>query len=329
VNKSHALCKHTSNFGISAKLQGMMCLLAQDCVFEEAESLFENFLGISISGKQIQRVSEHYGKKLEDREENYQDETQETQESVPLVFEGDTSPVYIMVDGSMVFTREEKWKEMKVGRIYSENSRVAVQASRIEVTDSLYVCTLGNNKDFFKKFDPYVEPYRQKVFIADGAKWIWNWVEDFYGDSVQILDFYHAVEKLGSYAALVYKDVGERKQWLDEQKQRLKANQVEKVLEDLKGAKTTDKTEVGKVLADVIRYYENNIERMKYGSFIERGYLIGSGAIESTHRNVIQQRLKLSGQRWSIKGAQRIANLRAYKKSNRWETIVKQIKIAA
>ena len=68
---------------------------------------------------------------------------------------------------------------------------------------------------------------------------------------------------------------------------------------------------------------------MKYASFLKKGYLIGSGAIESAHRNVIQQRLKLSGQRWSMVGAQRIANLRAYQKSNRWENVLGQIKRAA
>ena len=134
----------------------------------------------------------------------------------------------------MVYTREESWKEMKVGRIYSEQSRIAVQETRTEVTDSLYICTFGNNKDFFKKFEPYVEPYRHKVFIADGAKWIWNWVEDFYGDSVQILDFFHAVEKFGDYAKLVCKDEEERRRWLDLQKQRLKADEVKKVIEELK-----------------------------------------------------------------------------------------------
>jgi len=156
-------------------------------------------------------------------------------------------------------------------------------------------------------------------------------VEDFYGDSVQILDFYHAVEKLGAYAALVYKDAGERRRWLDLQKQRLKTDEVEKIVEELKetATKTTEPTESDKALKDVIRYYENNIERMKYGSFLKKGYLIGSGAIEAAHRNVIQQRLKLSGQRWSIEGAQRIANLRAYRKSNRWENVVEQIKMAA
>lgn len=307
-----------------------MCLLAQDCVFEGAEELLQQFFGIEISAKQIQRVSEHYGAKLEDMEGDYQLETEQPQE-VPEVSHSGEDAVYITLDGSMVYTREEAWKEMKVGRIYSETSRVSVQPTRTEVTDSLYVCTFGNSKDFLKKFEPYIEPYRHKVFIADGAKWIWNWVDDFYGNSVQILDFFHAVEKLCAYATLLHKDVGERQKWLELQKRRLKADEVEKVVEELKEitAKTDDTTDVSKILKDVIRYYENNLERMKYGSFMKKGYIIGSGAIESAHRNVIQQRLKLSGQRWSIDGAQRIANLRAYKKSNRWKTIIEQIKKAA
>ena len=316
---------HTEKFGISSKLQEIMCLLAQDSVFEEAEEVLQTLLGIAISAKQIQRLSEHYGARLEAFEDNYQDSKLEVPE---VEHSKSNEAVYVTLDGSMVYTREENWKEMKVGRIYSESSRVALQAHRTEITDSLYVCTFGTKGEFLKKFEPYIEPYKHKVFIADGAKWIWNWVDDFYSDSVQILDFYHAVEKLGAYAVLSYKNVAERRQWLDTQKQRLKADEVVQVIDELKNTpvKTGD---VDKALKDVIRYYESNIKRMQYGTFLKKGYLIGSGAIESAHRNVIQQRLKLSGQRWSIHGAQTIANLRAYKKSNRWGTVVQQIKWAA
>ncbi|MCL2040591.1 MAG: hypothetical protein FWG84_00945 [Bacteroidales bacterium] len=322
------MCHHTEKFGVTAKLQEVASLLASGYVFTEAEEILHNLLGIELSAKQVQRISEHYGQKLEESEASYQDMSTD----VPLIAAATSaSPVYITMDGSMVYTREDAWKEMKMGRIYSGTSRVEIQKNRTEIMDSLYVCTLGNNKDFLKKLEPYVEPYQCKIFIADGAKWIWNWVDDFYSDSVQILDFYHAVEKLGAYALIAYKDVEKRRQWLDFQKQRLKADEIEKVLDDLKkiAAKTLPTTQIGKSLKDIIHYYENNIERMKYGTFIKKGFLIGSGAIESAHRNVIQQRLKLSGQRWSIKGAQRIVNLRAYWKSKRWNDLTYQIKMAA
>ena len=79
----------------------------------------------------------------------------------------------------------------------------------------------------------------------------------------------------------------------------------------------------------LISYYTNNESRMMYGTYKAKGYLVGSGAIESAHRNVVQQRLKLSGQRWNKSGAQQIVNLRAYQKSNRWNQVVQLIKNAA
>jgi hypothetical protein len=160
---------HTEKFGISSKLQEILCLLAQDYVFEEAEETLHTLLGISICGKQIQRVSEYYGEKLEESEVNYREGAIE----VPLIAPASSSePVYITTDGSMVYSREDGWKEMKVGRIYCENSRVCVQEGRTVITDSLYACTFGNSKDFLGKFEPYIDPYKHKVFIADGAKWI-------------------------------------------------------------------------------------------------------------------------------------------------------------
>lgn len=54
--------------------------------------------------------------------------------------------------------------------------------------------------------------------------------------------------------------------------------------------------EAKKTRKDAIRYYKNNKHRIQYKTYQEAGYLIGSGAIEVAHRNVVQQRLKLSGQ---------------------------------
>jgi len=53
------------------------------------------------------------------------------------------------------------------------------------------VCHFGGDKEFLAKLECYKEPYMHKVFIADGAKWIWNWVEGCYPEAVQVLDFPH------------------------------------------------------------------------------------------------------------------------------------------
>ena len=79
----------------------------------------------------------------------------------------------------------------------------------------------------------------------------------------------------------------------------------------------------------MVEYYTVNQNRMHYGTFKQKGLLIGSGPIEAAHRHVIQQRMKLSGQRWTIKGAQQIANLRVSIKSNQWKDVVELTKKAA
>jgi hypothetical protein len=67
---------------------------------------------------------------------------------------------------------------------------------------------------------------------------------------------------------------------------------------------------------------------MQYGTYKKNGFMIGSGPIESAHRNIIQKRLKLSGQRWSKQGVQQIANLRIAHKSSNWHQVIDMIKVA-
>ena len=323
--KTHVLSSNTSNFGITSKTQELLCFVGQGYVFEDASKLLQTTIGIDISAKQIQRVSEYYGEKLE------QQELQIAEESIPapiLKAIKEQDEVYCMMDGSMVFTREEKWKEMKVGRLFAAKDCVQIQKNRSIVSQSLYLCHFGTHNEFFDKWENYTAPYKHKIFIADGAKWLWNWVEDTYPESTKILDYFHAVEKLGTYATQQYTDEKERKQWMTKHKKLLLNNKVKKIIATLHNTVSTSK-HAEKTKADVIRYYQNNIEKMQYKTFVEKGYLIGSGAIESAHRNVVQQRLKLSGQRWSKKGAQQIVNLRAYSKSDRWNEVVELFKIAA
>ena len=76
----------------------------------------------------------------------------------------------------------------------------------------------------------------------------------------------------------------------------------------------------GSVLAkqgSLLTYYENNSKRMRYKDYLG----IGSGPMESAHRTVIQQCMKLSGQRWTLRGTQQRANLRVVEKSGNWRAV--------
>ena len=244
----------------------MLCLLAQDYVFEQAEEILLELLGITMSAKQIQRVSEHYGEALE--EQSRRQVKGEAQAPV-LELKHPQQPVYVMLDGSMIFIREQGWKEIKVGRLFKASSRVGVQAGRNEVLQSLYVCHLGGHKKFLQKWEAYSEAYPSKIIISDGAKWIWNWAEDCYPEAVQILDFYHALEKLGIYASVQYQEETERKQWLEHQKEVLLNGGVERLIAELKGGTAVNK-EARKAKEEVVRYYQRNVSRMQYNTYLQK-----------------------------------------------------------
>lgn len=321
--KNHKLAKTNSTFGISEKLQEVMCLVGQSQVFADGEALFSEMMGISVCGKQIQRVSEYYGQQLEETE------AKSIKEGAPASLVGNEKDItYVMPDGSMLFTRENGWQEIKVARIFSQSDNIPIQENRNEIEKNLFVCHLGGLHGFLKKLEHYADDYKKKVCIADGAKWIWLWATSTYPEMIQILDLFHVLEKLGNFASKQFVDEEIKQKWMTDQKERLLDNGVDEVIEILTKLKGRNK-EAEKLRIDVTRYYQNNKIRMQYKTYLDAGFLIGSGPIESAHRNIVQQRLKLSGQRWSESGAQQIVNLRAYQKGNRWTELVNLIKFAA
>lgn len=298
----------------------IMCYSGQQKVFEEASGNIHKLLQIEVNAKQIERVCHHYGECIEQAQSKAIEEG--------ATFDNpDKQRSYVMVDGSMIFTREEGWKEIKLGRIFQKDSCIQINANRRMIETSQYVSHLGNHQDFTRKMEYYLDSIDEKIVIADGAKWIWNWVESIYPEAIQILDFFHAKEHLFNFAHLQFGDEAEKKQWTEEQTLLLLNDEVEQVIVHLKHIKPKKKTRTP--LKQLITYYQTHKGRMKYKTFREKKLLIGSGPIESAHRNVIQQRLKLSGQRWTTKGAQQVANLRVMHKSNNWKMVLNLIRNAA
>ena len=103
---------------------------------------------------------------------------------------------------------------------------------------------------------------------------------------------------------------------MEKQSQVMLNNGISPVIETLN--KLSKKTEK---LRQLIGYYTNHEKRMQYHGFKEKGLQIGWGAIESAHKDVLQKRLKLSGQRWTKKGLQQMAQLRVVYKSGKWDHV--------
>ena len=320
--KSHVLCRGTASFAISERLRRLCCLVGQAEVYDQASELLLEIGGITIGGMQIKRLCTHYGSLLDPLIKA------DCEAIIPrLPPESSKEKVYVMVDGAMLFTRPNQWRELKLARIFTDENVVQLSKSRRHARSSIYVNHLGSVNEFFPKLERHLVHYPHKVIVGDGAKWIWNWAEDNYPGAVQILDFFHAKEKLVEFARSQWREENTRLEWIEKQLQRLRNNEVEDVLQTIQSCRARS-PEAKEAKGNLIRYYLEHEDRMQYKTYRDKGLLIGSGPIEAAHRSVIQQRMKLSGQKWSEEGARAMANLRCYRCSGAWELVEKIIQVA-
>ncbi len=68
-----------------------------------------------------------------------------------------------------------------------------------------------------------------------------------------------------------------------------------------------------------IGYFQTNAQRMRYAQFRRQGLFVGSGVVEAGCKTLIGQRLKQSGMRWTVRGANAVIALRCAELSGRWE----------
>ena len=155
------------------------------------------------------------------------------------------------------------------------------------------------------------------VFICDGAVWIWNLIAHYFPNAIQIVDWYHAEDRLKRIAEETFSNVGERQTWLQEVTEDLWQGRVELVIE---ACRLLNKK--SEWVRQSLTYYANNMERMRYAQFRASGFMIGSGIIESGCKQIVTQRLKLPGAQWSLDGAILIAKARTAWMSGDWQKLV-------
>jgi len=303
--------------------------------FERASEAIRKLLKIEISSTQIQIISEEVGEKIFEKDMREAKEAYEKpEEAAPQELPRYRSDgrLYILTDGLQVNTRVEDdngstWKEMKLGLIFCDKDVIKRSNENHTIVKKEYVSYFGSASEF-KKFvfaaaaRAGYGKIKEVVVLGDGAQWIWSMCKELFPEAVQILDFYHLSENTNSYAKFIFPDDEmSRRRWV---KQVLDAVTNGRV-DDAIGYIGEKKVKVPNTVVNLYTYITNNKERIDYKILKENGYYIGSGAIESANKMVIQQRMKQSGMRWSINGGQYIAALRTKHESNLWEEVVSLI----
>jgi hypothetical protein len=304
-----------NGFGISPLMQELMTYAGHLDSYAKSDEILNRFVSVDVNPSQVYRVTNFISEQLIHEEQS----AERLLESVSK-----DEVLYVQADGSMLSTREEGRKEVKLGRLFKSSDCLNPNSDSSYLQQSQYVAHFGHCKDFCEKSEQIIDSYGalddRLVFITDGALWIKKWIEESYPDAVAILDYYHACGYLHDFAenGLKALPVEKRKKWIEKQKELLLESGVEQVIENIQKM-NANRSEKEKI----INYYQTNIGRMDYKLYRELGCgIIGSGAIESAHRTVIQKRMKLSGQRWSRKGINNMLRLRIFSMNKQWGKII-------
>jgi hypothetical protein len=289
--------------------------------------------GVALDTKTVRQIAYRYGARA--RLEQQIDNT---------AFEDSVAGRRVVVssDGGRIRLRETKrgpktkkgrrrstgaWREPKVLLVYVVDAEGKREASFAPVIDA----TLKGPDAVFALLRTYLQRLGitqadQVLFIADGAPWIWKRVPllvqalGLAAEQVhELLDFYHAVQHLGQVAAL-RKDwsAQARSRWRNQQRRLLLRGQVEQVIAAVRDICRGRNSKAIRTHRD---YFVKNQSRMAYAKLMAMQMPVGSGAIESTVRRVINLRLKGPSIFWCRASAEAVLLLRSYYKAGRWNLL--------
>ena len=302
--------------------------------YEEAEHIIKNELNITIDSDTIRKVVNYVGQSVYLYESKKAYECMEQFHNGSLNFTNNKNGIlFLEIDGAHLNTRlknkkESSWRENKLCIAFNSNDCTEYTNSDgekcLKIGKREYISIFGS-VDEFKKHCFYLAlkrghgEFKETVLINDGANWIRALKDELFPSAQQILDFFHLAQNTNKFAHAIFKDDKTKAHdyylyWRD----LLKNGEYEEVLRDIfiyKDYKFNDGT------VNLYNYITNNINNIDYPTYKKRGYFIGSGAIESANKYVIQSRLKGPGMKWNPVTAQYVISLRAKYCSNSWPEV--------
>jgi len=253
----------------------------------------------------VQSVSEAVAEAIIAKEDDWSYSTNHT--------EAEVATVGIGMDGGLILTTEDGWREAMTGTIVLYNN----EGARLHTT---YVGAAPEHgkETFLGHLEREIEivanryPNATRIGLADGAKCNWGFLEEY--TEHQVIDFYHATQYLKKAADAFFPNESKSQQaWMDVSCHKLKHN-INGPDELLQEMRTKARVIKGKkqraLLASAISYFRNNKSKMPYARNVELNLPIGSGVTEAGVKVIIKQRLCQSGMRWKEEGAAVVIRLR-------------------
>lgn len=305
--------------------------------FGEAADQVAETLGVVVPVEAVRRLTEGVGAVAEAEQQALIARAHRGERVAPLA-EATARPAQLLVGVDGIHTPVgDGWQEVKVCRVAplgpDLHTDPASGRTHLKVGPSRYGAGLEAAEACWWR--TYVAAcqvglgagVRTVVVLGDGADWIWTHARRFLGlagvEVVEIVDIYHAYEHLWAVGNTVF-GVGTpaASAWVTPLKDHLCAEGAGPVLAALAAlaALPTLPTAAAEAVRLGSGYFTTHAARMTYPRFVARQFPIGSGAIESTCKTLIAQRVKQAGMRWSAAGLQAVISLRALHHSGDWTT---------
>ena len=307
-----------SHRSCSRPLQRVVTDFGADVAFMQVmDKLIEHY-GVVLCESTIRHITEGHAQRIFDMAKL--EESWPTEEGCAVVIAEMDGGMVPIVEPNATQTDKRKgktlqWKEAKICLAHAQGSKTLTYGGTLQgdvavAGKQLFHC--ARSAGFGTKSQVHA--------VGDGADWIALQVEEQFGaQSTYLVDFYHVCDYLSAAAKAIEPTAKAIKDWMTEQKERLKTGRVDEVLQLLRPhLEPVEVEDAAAVVRQCYRYLSNRQHQLNYQQAISNKLPIGSGEIESAHRYVVQQRLKRPGAWWRAANADHMLALRLNRANGKW-----------
>jgi len=216
-----------------------------------------------------------------------------------------------------------EWHALKIGLAYRHEQAGQTAGGRGLISEKVVVSWQGDplalgQRLHWEALRHGLARSREVLVVADGAPWIWNVAADRWPAATELLDFYHASQHLWDVGRALHGEAAAAA-WVAPRLPRLRHGNERAVLREL-AALRPPRGAAGQVVRREQQYFAHQAGRMHYHALAQRGWPIGSGAVESACRQA-QGRCKRPGQFWTATGLRHLAALMEARSNDHWDQL--------
>lgn len=268
--------------------------------------------GVEVNAERVRQVCLHHARRLAEKPAEACGRLRPVGPDW-IVAEADGTMLPIVDTGSAPPGQDKR----KHRQVHWQEGRVLVARAAGETTTH-YEATLGEVSDAGARWSRVVRAAGWAVntrvhVVGDGAPWIEQQARAHLGPRMRyLLDLYHVCD----YLAAVWPD---QRRVVARHRDALKVGRISKVLDALrKRLEPENLPDEDAPARRALRYLNNRRDQLDYPSALHDGLPVGSGLVESTHRHLLQSRLKIAGAWWTAPNAHAMAQLRVCRANGHW-----------